>query len=303
MPNLDAASRQRGVILFLLAVFFFALNDALGKWLVADYAVGQLLVLRAVGAAFVLAPMAWRLDATLTDRRRLDLQIARVLAMAVDTYCFYYATRTMPLADVMTFYMAAPVIVTALSAIFLREEVEPLRWGAVVLGFLGVVVALRPTPDIFSTASPVALLGATLYAVGQTITRSLRGVHWLQLVVWQFGGAGLIGAATLPFAFRAPGPFDLALTFLLGAVAMGCFVCMTRALALAPASVLAPLQYTAILWASALGWLVWGDGLSGNVIAGNALIVASGVVVLRAERLRSTQQSRAFADMSPPPVP
>ncbi len=303
MKNPDAASRRRGVILFLLAVFFFALNDALGKWLVADYAVGQLLALRAVGAAFVLAPMAWGIDATLLDRRRPGLQSARVLAMAADTYCFYYATRTMPLADVMTFYMAAPIIVTALSAIFLHEEVEPLRWAAVVVGFLGVVVALRPTPDIFSTAAPVALLGATLYAIGQTITRALRGVHWLQLVVWQFGGAGLIGAATLPFAFRAPGLFDLTLTFLLGAVAMGCFVCMTRALALAPASVLAPFQYTAILWASVLGWLVWGDGLSGHVIAGNALIVASGAVVLRAERLRSTRQSRAFADMSPPPVP
>lgn len=303
MSALDAASRRRGVILFLLAVFFFALNDALGKWLVADYAVGQLLVLRAVGAAFVLAPMAWGLDATLLDPRRSGLQGARVLAMAVDTYCFYYATRTMPLADVMTFYMAAPIIVTALSAIFLREEVEPLRWAAVVVGFLGVVVALKPTPDILATASPVALLGAALYAVGQTITRALRGVHWLQLVVWQFGGAGLVGAATLPFVFKAPGPFDLTLTFLLGAVAMGCFVFMTKALALAPASVLAPFQYTAILWASALGWLVWGDGLSAHVIAGNGLIVASGVVVLRAERLRSTRQSRNFADIAPPPVP
>ena len=299
----DVASRRRGVILYLLAIFFFALNDALGKWLVVDYPVGQLLALRAVGAALVLAPMTWRLRAPLTDARSPGLQAARVVCMALDAYCFYYATRTMPLADVMTFYMAAPVIVTALSAIFLREEVEPLRWGAVIVGFLGVVVALRPTPDILSTASPIALLGATLYALGQTITRALRGVHWLQLVVWQFGGAGLIGAATLPFAFHAPGGVDLTLTFLLGAVAMACFVCMTRALALAPASALAPLQYTAILWATALGWLVWGDGLSAHLIAGNALIVASGAVVLRVESLRTTQQHRAFARLSPPPAP
>ena len=295
----EAASRRRGVILFLLAIFFFALNDALGKWLVVDYAVGQLLVLRAVGAALVLAPMAWGLKANLLDARRPALQGARVLAMALDAGCFYYATRTMPLADVMTFYMAAPVIVTALSAVFLREEVEPLRWAAVLVGFVGVIVALRPTPDILSTASPIALLGATLYAIGQTITRALRGLHWLQLVVWQFGGAGAIGAATLPFVFKPPGPVDLMLTFLLGAVAMGCFVCMTRALALAPASVLAPLQYTAILWATALGWLIWGDGLSLHLIAGNGLIVASGAVVLRAERLRSTRMRRALADMPP----
>lgn len=296
----DGAQRRRGVTLYLLAVLFFALNDALGKWLVADYPAGQLLALRAIGAAFVLGPMAFRLKANLTDRRGLGLQIARVPLMALDTFCFYHATRTLPLADVMTFYMAAPLIITALSAIFLREEVEPLRWAAVTVGFLGVVVALNPTPDIFSTASPIALLGALTYGLSQTITRALRGVHWLQLVSWQFYGAGAIGAATLPFAFHAPGPRDLTLTFLLGAVAMMCFVFMTRALALAPASVLAPFQYTAIVWASLLGWLVWGDGLSAHVIAGNALIVASGAVVLRMERLRTTQQDRAFA--SPPPA-
>jgi S-adenosylmethionine uptake transporter len=281
-----AASRRRGIVFYLLAIFFFALNDALGKWLVADYAVGQLLALRAVGAGFVLAPMVWRLKVDLTDRRRLGLQTLRVLFMALDAFCFYYATRTMPLADVMTFYMAAPILITALSAILLGETVEPLRWAAVAVGFVGVVVALKPSADMLSSASPLALLGATMYALGQTITRALRGVHWLHLVVWQFGGSGLIGAATLPFAFVAPGPFDLGLTFLLGAVAMICFVFMTRALALTPASVLAPFQYTAILWATALGWLVWRDGLSFPVALGNLLIIASGFVVLSVERRR-----------------
>ena len=280
-------ARRRGIAFYLLAIFFFALNDALGKWLVADYSVGQLLALRAIGAAFVLGPMAWWLKVDLTDKRRLGLQTARVLVMALDTYCFYYATRTMPLADVMTFYMAAPIIITALSALLLGEEVEPLRWGAIALGFLGVVVALKPSTQILATASPLALLGATMYGLGQTITRALRGAHWLHLVVWQFGGAGLIGAATLPFAFVMPGLFDLMLMFLLGVVAMVCFMFMTKALALTPASVLAPFQYTAILWATIMGWLVWRDGLSLPVALGNALIIASGLVVLSAERRRA----------------
>ena len=289
----NAASRRRGVIFYLLAIFFFALNDALGKWLVADYTVGQLLALRAVGAAFVLAPMVWRMKVDLTDRRRLGLQILRVLCMALDTFCFYYATRTMPLADVMTFYMAAPVIITALSAVALGEQVEPFRWGAVALGFVGVLVALRPSPEVFSTAAPLACLGALMYGLGQTTTRALRGVHWLHLVVWQFGGAGLIGAATFPLGFVAPGPFDLALLFLLGVVAMMCFVFMTKALALTPASVLAPFQYTAILWATLLGWLIWRDTLSLPVAIGNMLIIASGVIVLRAERTRAVAAAEA----------
>ena len=286
MNILPAAARRRGVVLYLVAIFLFALNDAMGKWLVASYTVGQLLALRAVGAAFLLGPMVfyWKVD--LTDRSRLGLQVLRILLMAADTYCFFYATRTMPLADVMTFYMAAPIIITAVSALALGEDVEPIRWAAVGLGFVGVIVALRPSPEILSTSSPLALLGAVMFGLGQTATRALRGVHWLHLVVWQFGGAGLIGAATLPFAYVAPGPTDLALLFLLGVVAMICFVFMTRALALTPASVLAPFQYTAILWATVLGWLVWRDAPTSPMLLGNALIIASGLIVLRAERTR-----------------
>ncbi len=284
MDNLYAAARRRGVILYLLAIFFFALNDALGKWLVADYAVGQLLALRSIGAAFVLAPMVWRFKVDLSDRRQVGLQALRVLCMALDTFCFYYATRSMPLADVMTFYMAAPLMITALSAAVLREPVGWVRWAAVLLGFVGVLIALRPSPDILATASPLACLGAVMYALGQTITRALRGVHWLHLVVWQFAGAGLIGGATLPWVFLWPGLTDLLLLFLLGVTAMACFVAMTRALALAPASALAPFQYSAILWASVLGWLIWRDAPSPAIWIGNAIIVASGLIVLRAER-------------------
>jgi S-adenosylmethionine uptake transporter len=293
MPQINAASRRRGVILYLLAIFFFAINDALGKWLVADYPVGEMLALRAVGAAFVLAPMVWRLKIALSDRRRLGLQGLRILCMAVDTFCFYYATRTMPLADVMTFYMAAPIIITALSAFALGEEVEPIRWAAILIGFVGVLVALRPSPEIFASASPIALLGALMYGLAQTTTRALRGAHWLHLIVWQFVGAGLIGAATMPFAYVAPGPVDLALLFLLGVTAMTCFVFMTKALALTPASVLAPFQYTAILWASLLGWIVWRDVPGLPVALGNGLIIASGLVVLHAERVRGAAAAGA----------
>ena len=289
MTPSDDAARRRGVILYLLAVFFFALNDALGKWLVADYPVGEMIALRALGAAFVLAPMAWRWKVDLADRRRLGLQVVRILLMTGDTCCFYFSTRSMPLADVMTFYMAAPLIITALSAFVLRERVEPIRWAAILVGFLGVVVALKPSADILATASPLALVGAFMYGLGQTITRALRGAHWLHLVLWQFVGSGLIGAATFPLAYVAPSPFDLALLFLLGIVAMTCFVFMTKALALTPASVLAPFQYTAILWASLLGWIVWRDAPTLNIAIGNGLIIASGFVVLRAERARAAE--------------
>lgn len=278
------SAQSRGILLYLTAIFFFAINDALGKWLVVGYGPGQLLALRAIGAMFVLAPLIWRLGVRIDDSRRLGLQTLRVLAMALDAFCFYYATKTMPLADVMTFYMASPLIVTAMSAVFLKEQVEAFRWLAVGVGFVGVVIALQPSAAILSTASPWALLGAMMFGLGQTITRRLRGVHWLHLVVWQFVGAGAVGAVTLPWTWATPTPMDLALLFLLGIVAMLCFISMTRALAIAPASVLAPFVYSSMVWATIIGWVVWRDAPTAPIWIGNAIIIASGLFVLYWDR-------------------
>jgi S-adenosylmethionine uptake transporter len=279
MPTLRSGTAGLGVGLYLLGVGLFAINDALGKWLVKDYGVGQLMMLRSIGAVIVLAPMILKLRINVIDPRQAPLQGLRVLIAAVDTFAFYYATRFMPLADVMTFYMATPLIVTALSAPLLGERVERFRWIAVLVGFAGVVIALRPSPQMFSWAAPLALFGAVMFALSQTITRELRGVHWLPLVLWQFVGSGLIGAATVPFAWTAPTAFDLGLMALVGVVSMLCFICIVRALSLARAAVLAPLQYSAILWAAIMGWLVWRDAPTLPIIVGNAVIIGSGLYV------------------------
>ena len=277
IPRSDTAGL--GVVLYLAGVALFALNDALGKWLVADYGVGQLMLLRSIGAGVVLAPMIVSLRLKFIDPRRPGLQALRVLCAAVDTFAFYYATRFMPLADVMTFYMATPLIVTALSALLLGEKVERFRWIAVLIGFVGVLIALRPSPQMFSWAAPIALFGATTFALSQTITRELRGIHWLPLVLWQFIGTGLFGAATIPWVWTTPNLFDLGLMFLVGAVAMLCFIFIVRALSLARASVVAPLQYSAILWAAILGWLIWRDVPTPPIVIGNAIIIGSGLYV------------------------
>jgi S-adenosylmethionine uptake transporter len=282
--GIGTASVGMGIALFLTGVFFFALNDALGKWLVADYSVGQLMLLRSVGAAVVLIPMIWHLKVDLFDFSQWQLQIVRILCMAGDTFCFYYSTRSMPLADVMTFYMAAPLIITALSVPLLGERVEPFRWAAVIAGFVGVLIALQPSAAVFSSSSPIALFGAVMFGLAVTVTRRLRRTHWLPLVVWQFAGAAVIGGATLPFAWTTPGWFDTGLMFLVGVVAMACFICITRALTMAPAATLAPFHYSAMIWATLMGWLVWRDVPTLPIILGNVIIIASGLFVLYMDR-------------------
>ena len=296
MPS-SPATAGLGVGLYLTGVFLFALNDALGKWLVADYGVGQLMMLRSIGAAFVLGPMALSLRPSLLSVPQVHLQVLRVVCMAADTFSFYGATRYMPLADVMTFYMAAPLIVTALSAPLLGETVERFRWIAVAIGFVGVLIALRPSPQMFSWASPLALFGASMFAMGQTLTRKLREAHWLQLTVWQFVGGGLIGAATVPFAWTTPGAFDLGLMALVGIVSMFCFILITRALGLARAAVLAPLQYSAILWAAIMGWLVWRDAPTLPIVIGNAVIIGGGLYLIWAGRPSDVETAVARGDI------
>ncbi len=279
MPTLRSGTAGLGVGLYLLGVGLFAINDALGKWLVKDYGVGQLMMLRSIGAVIVLAPMMLTLRINLIDTRRAPLQAVRIVVAAVDTFAFYYATRFMPLADVMTFYMATPLIVTALSAPLLGEKVERFRWIAVLVGFVGVIIALRPSPQMFSFIAPLALFGAIMFALSQTITRELRGIHWAPLVLWQFVGSGLIGATTVPWAWTTPSLFDLGLMALVGAVSMLCFIFIVQALAMARAAVLAPLQYSAILWAALMGWLVWRDAPTLPILVGNAVIIGSGLYV------------------------
>jgi S-adenosylmethionine uptake transporter len=288
MPIPRSGTAGLGVVLYLAGVAMFAVNDALGKWLVKDYGVGQLMLLRTLGAAVVLAPLVVSLRVKLIDPRRPALQVLRVLCAAADTFAFYYATRTMPLADVMTFYMAMPLIVIALSAPLLGERVERYRWIAVLVGFVGVLIALRPTPQMLSWAAPIALFGSIAYALSQVITRDLRGIHWLPLVLWQFVGTGLVGAATIPWVWTTPSLFDLGLMFLVGVVAMICIICIVRALSFARAAVVAPLQYTALLWAAILGWLIWRDTPSLPIIIGNAIIIGSGLYVVAKDRMVGT---------------
>ncbi len=282
------AGPSAGIFLFSLGVFLFAVNDALGKWLVADYSVGQLLLLRTVGAVFVLVPLLWRNRAGVRIADQWGLHVTRILCMAVDTYSFYFATKSLPLADVMTFYLAAPIIITALSVPLLGERVGIFRWSAVTVGFVGVVIALRPSGAAFSTPALIALLGASMFALAVTVTRKLRDTHWLTLVTWQFAGAGILGAAAASADWVQPGFGDLALMFLVGIVSIFCFICITKALSIAPTSLLAPFQYASIVWAVILGWMIWGDIPRANILVGSAIIIASGLIVFYRERRRGS---------------
>src|ERR1700719_274168 len=142
----DARSaRLAGIGLMLFSIFMFSFGDALGKYMVATYAVGQLLWLRACAALLVLSPLIWKHRAEFLRMERPKLQLLRVVLSTLEVAAFFLAVVYLPLADVITYYLASPIFVTALSAVFLRERVGWRRWGAVIAGFCGVLIALKPS--------------------------------------------------------------------------------------------------------------------------------------------------------------
>ena len=276
-----------GILFMLLGYFMFALNDAMGKWLVASYSVGQVLLVRSVGAFLVLSPMIVRQGVSdLVRPARPGLQAMRVLFATLDTALFYAAVVYLPLADVLTFYMAGPIYIAALSHVFLGEKVGWRRWLAIVVGFGGVVIALRPSTASLSLSSLFALLGSLSFAISMILGRRLRGTSDTTLVTLQTLGSLVLGLVLALADWRAPGVLDWAALLLLGVVSCVAHLLITRALKLAPASTLAPLQYTLLLWGVVFGVVFFGDVPDSQLLVGSAIIVLAGLFIFHRQKVR-----------------
>src|SRR5215471_3689517 len=211
-PHADARSAYlAGVGLMLLGVFMFSFGDALGKYIVATYSVGQLLSLRACAALFVLSPMIWRHRAQFAALERPRLQLVRVVLSTFEVAAFFLATVYLPLADVTTYYLACPIFVTALSALVLGEHIGWRRWTAILVGFCGVLIALRPSAQTISWPAMIALGGSLSFAVLMLITRSLRATPDIVLATTQFGGTFILGLVLSPFGWVTPSGGSLVL--------------------------------------------------------------------------------------------
>ncbi|MEI9804328.1 MAG: DMT family transporter [Pseudolabrys sp.] len=281
----------------LAGIFFFALNDALGKWLIATYSVGQLLLVRSIAGLALLAPFIQRAGWGVFAGTPLPwVQWLRPVFSTFEVACFYWALAYMPLADVMTFYLAGPIYVTAISPFILKERIGWRRWLAVLAGFAGVMIALNPSAHSVTPASMVALAGSFAFSMLMICTRLVRGTSDIVLVTTQTIGALAFGLVAAPLTWVALNWGDAALLVLLGAVAMVAHVCINRALKLAPASVVVPYQYTTIIWAILLGYFFFGDIPGPAVLIGAAIIIAAGIYIF----VREARQAKTVAFADPP---
>ncbi|WMT86665.1 DMT family transporter [Pelagibacterium sp. 26DY04] len=292
-PSMAAMSPARmGVLVMLLAMFLFSLNDAMGKWLVATYSVGQVLLLRSVVALVILLPFMWKAGlSALRNVERPGLQLARVVFSTAEVFCFYWAVYFLPLADVMTYWLAAPIYVAAMSPFLLKEKVGPIRWAAIGLGFVGVLVALTPSGEVNPLAILVSIIGTLAFALMVVTGRTLRGTPDTVLVFFQIAGALVAGIVLAPQSWVTPTVPDFVLLGTLGVVAMLAHICVNRAVKLADAAAVAPLQYTLLPWAIILGYLFFGDLPRPLTLIGAAIIITSSFIIY----LRETRARRAAA--------
>lgn len=277
----SAISNARlGIAVMLLGVLLFALNDTMGKWLVATYSVGQVLLIRSAAALLILTPFLWRTGfKPLVTMERPGLQALRVVLSSLETYAFYFAVIYLPLADVMTYWLAAPIYVAAMSPLMLGEHVGWRRWTAIFIGFIGVLIALEPSAETLTAPALISIFGSFAFAFMMLSGRSLRATPDTTLVFWQIVGAALFGLVTAPFGWVTPTAPDLLLLGLLGVVAMAAHVCVNRSLKLADAATVAPFQYTLLFWAIIFGWIVFGDVPRPAMLLGAAIIVAAGLFI------------------------
>ena len=276
----------RSIYAMLLAVALFALMDTFMKLLTEHYPAMQVAALRALcSLPLVLAYIGWRGAYQGMFKVRWPLHVLRGVLGVAMLSLFAFGIKNLSLAEAYTIFFIAPALITALSVVFLKEHVNMARWVAIGVGLVGVIIVLRPTGEGMMTLGGLAILGAALfYAIssiaGSILGRTDSGAHmvlWLMLLMSVGGG---ILAAPGWVAIQSSDILllcGLAVTGFLGQLAI------TEAFNKGEASSIAPLEYTALAWGVALDWLLWQTLPDRYTIIGAAVIIASGVYLIRHE--------------------
>ena len=263
-PTAPAHGNLHGVLAMLAAVGCFSFMDALLKTLAGHYPVMQVAALRGLAALpLVVGYVLWKRQGRTLLRVRWGLHLLRGVLVVTMLALFTYGLQSLGLAEAYTLFFIAPLLITALSAPVLGERVRPRHWVAIGLGLLGVLVALRPDERAMMTLGGLAVLAAAAcYAVSAVAGRVLTALP------------GWVGVAPAHWPLVA----GLAVAGFLGQAAI------TEAFRHGQAAVVAPFEYTALAWGVGLDWLLWHSLPDGATLAGGAIIIASGIYLVRSER-------------------
>ena len=284
----------RGIAYRIAAMVCMAALSALVKWCGSrGINVFQIIFFRNAFAFLPLGLYIWRTTGLTVLRTRRPLgHLARSTIGISAMICSFSSVQFLPLTAATAFSFASPLFMTALAAVILHEKVGRHRWAAVAAGFVGVLVMVRPeaghgavaasTKVIAGTA--LALLGAAGAAGAMIAVREIGRTERGPTIVFYFTLAGAtVGLVSLPFVWVTPDPLTLALLILAGLIGGVGQMLLTEALRVAPVGVVAPFDYTQLIWASLIGFFVWGELPRAATLLGAAIVAASGIYILYRE--------------------
>jgi len=275
-----------GIGLGVMAYAMFSMHDATIKWLVAELPIWQVLFCRSLTiVVFCLVTGRAKLLARAVETPLKPNLALRGVVTLVAWLCYYSASRWLPLAQLLSLYFASPLAVTILAGPLLGERVTRARWGAVLIGFAGIVMATDPLDVRLSLPTVLVLIAAALWGYGVILMRRIARRESSMLQMLYTNGTFLIatGIACL-FTWQTPSWSQAGLLLAIGAVGGLAQYSLFEGCRHAPASVMATVEYTALIWAFILGYLVWGDIPVPAVFIGAGLIMLAGMVLVLAER-------------------
>lgn len=273
----------------MIAVALLALMDTTGKYITADFPVSQILWVR-YGVFLILACLLARPRGIIKSlsSRQPGLQIGRSLLLVVEVAVFLFSFKNLPLVTVHSVGASSPLIATALAIPLLGEKVGIRRWLAVIIGFAGVLLIIRPGHNEFGGAVYLPLLGALLWALYQILVRRVvrdgPETTSLYTALVGFAAFGMIA----PFEWQAPDLKGGILLLAVGVFGGSGHILLIKSLQLAPASVLQPLNYMILVWAAILGFVVFGYIPDVWTIAGALIVVASGLYAISRQQRERT---------------
>ena len=289
MSKLHTESPQvfRGILMVMTAVAIFSVSDLLSKYLTRFYPIALIVWARfAFHLLLVIVVLTPRLGLALVRTARPGAQIVRGILLLFGSFFFVSALKYMPLAESTSIAYLAPLLVTLMSVVFLKEKVELARWIAILCGFIGVLIIIRPGSNVFSWAVLLPMGNAIVFASYQILTRRLAGLESPYTSIFY---AGLIGTLLLTFTLpnywvQPKNGLHAAVFIIFGALSGLGHLILIKAYEHAPASRLAPFSYSQLIWVAIIGFLAFGDFPDTWSLVGIAILLASGIYTASHQR-------------------
>ncbi len=287
----DLSNAHKGMVLALVGFTSYAFSDVCAKWLAQEFSIYQVIFINNLCASIILLLAASKLGGlkSLTTLRFKRLHLLRGVLNVSISLLIMQAFVKLPIADVYTFIFAMPFYAGVLAIFLYGERVCRSRWIAIIVGFIGVLIALQPGGAGFNPDLLWALGCGVVIAVMFTVGKSMQGESLLALGFWPLLMNVLVGGAlALGGEFEALN-FQSGLVFLVNGVliAVG-LLCVSNAFRIAPASAVSPFLYTEMIWAILFGYLIFGDVPGAAMLIGAAIIILSGLYLVESERRRKT---------------